>query len=54
MVFELGELTVLHKEGRKEEIQKPSRKERMVQGKKMKIVTILTAPTCTFWGSTAF
>lgn len=54
MVFELGELTVPHKEGKKEEIQRPSRKERTVQGKKMKIVKILTAPTCIFWGSTAF
>lgn len=35
MVFELGELTVLHKEGKKE-IQRPSGKERTVQGKKVK------------------
>ena len=41
----MGELTLLHKE-RKKEIQRLSRKERMVQGKKMKIVKILTAPAC--------
>lgn len=34
IVSELEELAILHNEGRKEEIQRQSKKERKVQGKK--------------------